>query len=385
MDTHQLRRLQATFATVTSLVTLAGVSGCGGGSDAAAPTPVPLAPPPVAVATSSYANYKAIGLVPQALPPGDNTVRTFGNFAGNGRQDLFRAVLTYNVSLPIAQATPSRFEFYAKQADGTFALNTTVMAQTNGCLHPRKAIVADFNGDGRPDIFVACHGYDASPFPGETNKVVLSQPNGAYAVSDASADVGFNHGATAADLNGDGKVDVIVVNNFDPNRAYVLLNDGTGHFTRESAARLPTSIRGGNYYSVELVDINEDGNLDLVMGGHEFDAAATSVFINPGTNNFVAVTPAIVPSVPNEGVVLDFTVTGTGSTRALWVLRTSGGDGTFYQSKVLQKVTWPGLASSVMLNTRPAQWIPWLVPATVNGVSVVASDNLSDSTSVPQQ
>ena len=78
------------------------------------------------------------------------------------------------------------------------------MVQINGCIHPRKAIVADFNGDGRPDIFVACHGYDATPFPGEANKVVLSQPNGTYVTSNASADVGFHHGAAAADLNGDG-------------------------------------------------------------------------------------------------------------------------------------------------------------------------------------
>jgi hypothetical protein len=69
---------------------------------------------------------------------------------------------------------------------------------------------------------------------------------------------------------------------------------------------------------VELVDVNEDGRPDLVMGGHEFGGAATSVFINPGTNNFASVTPSVIPTVSNEGVVLDFTVTGNGTTRALW-------------------------------------------------------------------
>ncbi len=364
---------------------LASLISCGGvGEGAVAPQPAVPAPPPPAIAGDSYANYKAIGLSPQSLPGGDNTVRAYGNFAGSGRLDLFRAVLTYNASLPASQATPSRFEFFARQADGAFILNTSVMPQSNGCLHPRKAIVADFNGDGRPDIFVACHGYDAAPFPGETNKVVLSQPNGTYVVSDASADVGFHHGAAAADLNGDGKVDVVVVNNFDPDRAYVLLNDGVGKFTRERVPRLPSAIRGAGFFSVELVDVNEDGKLDLVLGGHEFEGAATSVFINPGANNFLAVSPSVVPSVPNEGVVLDFTLTGTGSSRALWVLRTSGGDGTFYQSRVIQRVTWPGLTSTVALNRRPAQWIPWLVPALANGVPIVASDNLSDATSVPQ-
>jgi hypothetical protein len=178
---------------------------------------------------------------------------------------------------------------------------------------------------------------------------------------------------------------VVVVNNFDLEKAFVLLNDGTGHFSREAPSRLPSAIGSGIYFSVELVDVNEDGKLDLVMGGHEWEPGTdTSIFVNPGSNNFSGVTPVVVPAVPNEGVVLDFTLTGTGSTRTLWVLRTSGGDGTFYQSKVVQKVTFPGLISSVVLNQRPAQWIPWLIAATVNGVNVITSDNLADSVSIPQ-
>ena len=372
------------------LAALLGACGGGGGNDGATggggasitPT-APLASTPIAT-TTSYANFKQIGLAPQALPPGDNTVRAYGDFTGNGRPDLFRAVITYNPGLPVSQATPSRFEFYARQSDGRYAATTALPPQA-GCLHPRKAIVADFNNDGRPDVFVACRGYNAAPFPGETNKVVLSQPDGRYQVSDASLDVGFNHGATAADLNGDGKVDVVVVNNFDPDRAYVLLNDGTGHFTRESPSRLPASMRSGNYYSVELVDINEDGKLDLLLGGHEFEGAPTAIFLNPGANNFSGVVASVVPAVPNQGVVLDFTITGSGASRALWVLRTSGGDGSFYQSKVVQKVQFPSLASSVVLSQQPAEWIiPWLIPAVVNGVNVITSDNLDDAVLLPQ-
>ena len=308
----------------------------------------------------------------------------YGDFSGNGRLDLFRAVLTYDVSLPPTSATPSRFEFYSRLPDGTLVPNSTLLSTPDGCIHPRKAIVADFNGDGRPDIFVACHGYDAAPYPGETNKVVLSQPGGTYAISDASSDVGFHHGATAADLNGDGFIDVIVVNNFDPDRAYTLLNDGTGHFVRETPSRLPTSIQTGNYYSVELVDVDEDGKLDLVMGGHEFESAATVVFVNPGNSNFSGVTPITIPAVANQGVVLDFTVTGDASARTIWVLRTSGGGTTTYNSKVLQRVAFPSLTSSIPVNQEPAQWIPWVIPATVNGAAVITSDNAADGVSVPQ-
>jgi hypothetical protein len=68
----------------------------------------------------------------------------------------------------------------------------------------------------------------------------------------------------------------------------------------------------------------------------------------------------------------------------VWVVRTSGGDGTFYQSRVVQKMAYPTLVSSVVLNQRPAQWIPWLVPSVVNGANVIVSDNASDNISIPQ-
>jgi predicted RNA binding protein with dsRBD fold (UPF0201 family) len=38
----------------------------------------------------------------------------------------------------------------------------------------------------------------------------------------------------------------------------------------------------------------------------------------------------------------------------------------------------------VVLNQRPARWIPWLIPATAAGVPVVASDNAQDAVSIPQ-
>ena len=368
------------------VVLLAALSafGCGGGGTET-PIPAPTPTPAPLLAATSYANFKQIGLQPHTLPAGDNTSRAYGNFAGNGRLDLFRATLTYTPQRPQADATLGRFEFFSRQVDGTYVRNDELLSDSTGCMHPRKAIVADFNGDRRPDVFVACHGYDAPPFPGERNKVVLSQPNGKYLVSDAAIDIGFFHGATAADLNGDGKVDVMLVNNFDPNKALVLLNDGSGKFTREAASRVPASIRSkGGYFSVELIDLNDDGLLDLFLGGHEYEGAATNIFLNPGSNNFSAVTPILVPAVVNEGVVLDFTMTGSGTSKTVWIVRTSGGDGSFYNSRVIQKVAYPSLSSSIVLNTRTSRWIPWIIPAEVDGATMITSDNRADTIHIPQ-
>lgn len=347
----------------------------------------PPGPPLPPISTSSYNNFKQVGLTPQTLPPGRSgvgTIRAYGNFSQSGRLDLFTATLTYWPPTTPAAATPSIFEFWRKQSNGTFVKDTQMLPTPNGCIHPRKAIVADFNNDGRPDIFIACHGFDAAPFPGERNKVILSQPNGTYLIQDASPDVGFFHSASAADLNGDGLPDVIVTNNFDPSRAIVFINQGGGIFQRESTPRLPSSIGGKNYFSVELADVDADGRIDVLLGGHEWEGAATIVLLNPGNSNFTSVTPVTIPAVPNEGVALDFTLTGSGSTRALWVLKTSGGDGTFYQSRTIQKVQWPNLTSTVPLLERPAQWFQWIIPSTINGQNVISSEDASVNVSIPQ-
>ena len=45
-------------------------------------------------------------------------------------------------------------------------------AQTVDCAEP---LFADFNADGRPDMFLACSGWDVSPWPGEQNRLYLSR------------------------------------------------------------------------------------------------------------------------------------------------------------------------------------------------------------------
>jgi hypothetical protein len=54
-------------------------------------------------------------------------------------------------------------------------------------IHPRKIVIADFNGDGKPDIFIADHGYDVAPFPGAQSTLILSTPDGHYV--DATANL----------------------------------------------------------------------------------------------------------------------------------------------------------------------------------------------------
>lgn len=55
--------------------------------------------------------------------------------------------------------------------------DTALLANNVGCTFPTKAIVADFNHDGKPDVFVACRGLGATAFVGEKSAVLLSRPD----------------------------------------------------------------------------------------------------------------------------------------------------------------------------------------------------------------
>ena len=45
-------------------------------------------------------------------------------------------------------------------------------------VQARKVLFADFNGDGRNDMFISSQGWDVAPSPGEQNRLYLSLPDG---------------------------------------------------------------------------------------------------------------------------------------------------------------------------------------------------------------
>ena len=330
---------------------------------------------PLSIKNNSYDNFKDIGLTPQKHPYYSQAAVAYADFNQDGLIDIFTTKLTYLPATTPEAATDSRFEFYIQNCNGEFEKNENYLVSNNDtCIHPRKALVNDFNNDNLPDIFVICHGYDKSPFPGEKNKVVISNSAGSYNVIDASSDIGFFHSGSSYDYDKDGYKDVLLVDATIP--LIFFKNNGDGSFQNDGSSRSPTVIANKAYYTIELIDINNDSYLDLFIGGHEWqNNANTQIFINPGTDNFSNVTPDNISSVSNEGVVLDFTVTKKESSTYIWVLRTSGGDGTFYKSRTIQKVSWPSLTLSTLIIDRNLRWIPWIIPSVIDGKNVITSDN----------
>ncbi|WP_196292754.1 T9SS type A sorting domain-containing protein [Hymenobacter ruricola] len=159
---------------------------------------------------------------------------------------------------------------------GSFGAATTFSAGGNSA--PRGLAVADVNGDGKPDVLTANYGTDAVG-------VLLGTGTGSFgAVSTYST--GSNsqpRDLAVADVNGDGKLDVLTANLFN-NTVGVLLGTGTGSFGAVTAF---STGSGSTPYDIAVADVNGDGQLDAltVNAGN----GTAGVLLGTGTGSFGAV------------------------------------------------------------------------------------------------
>jgi hypothetical protein len=193
---------------------------------------------------------------------------------------------------------------------------------------PRWAVAADVNGDDKVDLISA---------NGNANNLTVLTNNGSGGFATASSPgVGTSPlSVTAADVNGDGKVDLISAN-YGTNTLTVLTNNGNGSggFTTASS---PTV--GLNPHSVTAADVNGDGKVDLISAN--FAADTLSVLTNDGSGGFVTASTLSVGAGPRQVAVADINgdgkldlISANAKTNTLSVL-TNNGSGGFVTASTL--------------------------------------------------
>jgi hypothetical protein len=140
---------------------------------------------------------------------------------------------------------------------------------------PYPVALADVNGDRNLDIVVP----NAAPGP-TTITVLLGDGRGDFRAAPQSPFKAPDRAyfVTVADLNGDGKPDIVATHD-DASIATIHLGDGKGNFAQ--ATNSPLQL-GNRAYSVVPVDLNRDGKIDLAFGAEH----GVAVFLGDGGGGF---------------------------------------------------------------------------------------------------
>jgi hypothetical protein len=254
---------------------------------------------PAGVSAASFAAAKTFAVGSNGSLGPNPVFVAVGDFNGDGKPDL--ALANYNLgtvsvllnTTPAGASTPS---FTAPQ---TFAAGSL----------PNFVVVADFNGDGKPDVAVSNLGSNTVAVL--LNTTTTGSSTVTFAAQQTFA-VGPSPEALAvADFNADGKPDLVAVNsnNGGGGTVSVLLNTtATGSLTPSFAAQQTFAV-GTNPFSVAAADFNGDGKPDLAVGNT--GGSSVSVLLNTTaggalTASFAAQQTFAVGAYTNSLVAADF-------------------------------------------------------------------------------
>jgi hypothetical protein len=201
--------------------------------------------------------------------PSDFLVDDFNN---DGHNDIFFSYITG----PERSKVPFTLMLYNDNSK-SMVDNSSLIQNNIGQAFSRKTVSADFNSDGVKDFVSASH-------PEHPDKefsfldIVLSNGNGWEQITLSKQsrvtywdyeNSGYYHGVDVGDIDNDGDIDIIVAMWHNPEKGVSLWrNDGQGNFSEENKIiKLESGAdldKENSSFVVDLLDFNSDGCLDLV-------------------------------------------------------------------------------------------------------------------------
>jgi hypothetical protein len=148
-------------------------------------------------------------------------------------------------------------------ATPSFVVQHTFATGTN----PSSVTTADVNGDGKLDVIVANQGFQLVSVLLNTTAPGAATPSFAAQQTFAATmpPFGLPFSVTTADVNGDGLPDLIVADNSSSDTVSVLLNTTAPGASTVSFAAQQTFYAGFSPESVTTADVDGDGRPDLIV------------------------------------------------------------------------------------------------------------------------
>lgn len=179
----------------------------------------------------------------------------FGDFDNDGRADFFSC---------------QQRKLFHQQPDGTFADASHLLPELpmTSCL---AANWADHDNDGDLDLYVG--GYEGEyPSPYQPDVILRNDGDAGFTIAwQQAGDIDPARGATTADYDNDGDLD-LYISNYRLEANLLLENDGHGNFTNVAHERGVAGVDDGYAHSFGHTigsawgDLDNDGHIDLFVG-----------------------------------------------------------------------------------------------------------------------
>ena len=322
-----------------------------------------------------------------AMPRGYGHGVAVGDYDDDGRPDLF--VTRYG-----------SYALYRNRGDGTFADRTEAAGLGGDRGWPTSAAFADLDGDGDLDLYVCQYlrwdrDHPARCHDPETKRPTYCEPNifeaepdrlfrndGGHFV-DVSEEAGIvdregrGLGVVAADLDGDGRVDLFVANDTTANFSF--FNQGGWKF-RESGLESGLAANAASGFlagmGVACGDLDGDGQPDLAVTN--FYDESTTFYRNLGQGFFADHSTAVGTAAPSR-YLLGFGITFLDYDNDGY-LDLATANGMVNDSRPLFPYAMPaqllrGDASGRLADVTSRAGPPWTVPRVGRGLAVGDLDN----------
>jgi hypothetical protein len=204
------------------------------------------------------------GVVETICPSGSSTATAPAQVGSDTPTESSTPASEQPNSVPIETSVSSTSVAATSSGIPVSAVDKAADAGISGNTETYGAIIADFNNDTKPDIFLGRHGEQPGLYENAGNGQFQETNQGTFVRAD-------RHGCDAADVNGDGLKDIFCTEGANHgtsakhNELYIQQPD---HTFAEQAGQYGVLDPFGRGRSARFIDANGDGRPDLLVGNN---------------------------------------------------------------------------------------------------------------------